>query len=74
MCRKRFDDDLGADDIAEEPPGNDVGDGKGICGLTFHEFLPKKAVVLSDLFRIKPFMGLGQRMWHFSRHYRRRAA
>jgi hypothetical protein len=28
--------------------------------LTFHEFLAKKAVVLPNLFRIEPFIGLAQ--------------
>jgi hypothetical protein len=28
--------------------------------LTFHEFLAKKAMVLPDLFRIQPFVGLAQ--------------
>jgi hypothetical protein len=28
--------------------------------LTFHEFLAKKAMVLPDLFRIEPFIGLAQ--------------
>jgi hypothetical protein len=27
---------------------------------TFHEFLAKKAMVLPDLFRIQPFVGLAQ--------------
>ena len=27
---------------------------------TFHEFLAKEAVVLPDLFRIQPFVGLAQ--------------
>jgi hypothetical protein len=27
---------------------------------TFHEFLAKKAMVLPDLFRIEPFVGLAQ--------------
>jgi hypothetical protein len=27
---------------------------------TFHEFLAKKALVLPDLFRIQPFVGLAQ--------------
>lgn len=28
--------------------------------LTFHEFLAKKAMVLPNLFRIEPFIGLAQ--------------
>jgi hypothetical protein len=28
--------------------------------LTFHKFLAKKAVVVPDLFRIQPFIGLAQ--------------
>jgi hypothetical protein len=28
--------------------------------LTFHEFLAKKALVLPNLFRIEPFIGLAQ--------------
>jgi hypothetical protein len=28
--------------------------------LTFHEFLAKKAMVLPNLFRIQPFVGLAQ--------------
>jgi hypothetical protein len=42
-----------------------VGDEKGFVATTyvmqtFHEFLAKKAVVLPDLFRIQPFVGLAQ--------------
>jgi hypothetical protein len=58
-------DDLGANPNAEKPPGSGVGEGKGIQAttyamLTFHEFLAKKAMVLPNLFRIEPFIGLAQ--------------
>jgi hypothetical protein len=51
-CCQGVDDGLRADDSAHVPPGSDVGNGKGVGGLTFHEFLAKKAVVLLDPFRI----------------------
>jgi hypothetical protein len=58
-------DDLDANERAEKPPGSDVGVGKGIQAATyrmqtFHEFLAKKAMVLPNLFRIEPFIGLAQ--------------
>ncbi len=42
-----------------------MGGRKGILAttyamLTFHEFLAKKAMVLPNLFRIEPFIGLAQ--------------
>ena len=42
-----------------------MGVGKGIWAATyamqtFHEFLAKKAMVLPNLFRIEPFIGLAQ--------------
>jgi hypothetical protein len=50
---------------AQKPLKGDVGRRKGIQAatytmLTFHEFLAKKAVVLPNLFRIEPFIGLAQ--------------
>jgi hypothetical protein len=58
-------DDLGANEKPQEPPGSDVGVGMGIQATTyamqtFHEFLAKKAMVLPNLFRIEPFIGLAQ--------------
>jgi hypothetical protein len=58
-------DDLEANDNAHKPPGSDVGRRKGILATTysmqtFREFLAKKAVVLLNLFRIEPFIGLAQ--------------
>jgi hypothetical protein len=58
-------DDLEANEKAEKPPESDVGVGKGIGATTytmqtFHEFLAKKAMVLPNLFRIEPFIGLAQ--------------
>jgi hypothetical protein len=58
-------DDLEANEKAQKPPGSDVGVGKGIGAatydmLTFREFLAKRAVVLPNLFRIEPFVGLAQ--------------
>jgi len=57
--------DLGADDTAPMPPAASVGVGMPIVATTydmqtFHQFLAKKAVVLPDLFRIQPFVGLAQ--------------
>jgi hypothetical protein len=54
-----FDDDLGADDNTQEPPGSDVGDGMG-TGRLLHEFPANKAVVPLDQFRIQRFVGLEQ--------------
>jgi hypothetical protein len=60
-----FADALEANEKAEKPPQRDVGEGNGIVAttkgmLTFQEFLAKKAMVLPDLFRIQPFIGLAQ--------------
>jgi hypothetical protein len=56
---------LDANEKPQKLPEAILGVRKGILAatytmLTFHEFLAKKAVVLPNLFRIEPFIGLAQ--------------
>jgi hypothetical protein len=65
LCRCNGFPTMGANENAHKPPGSDVGRRKGIQAATygmqaFREFLTKKAVVLPNLFRIEPFIGLAQ--------------